>query len=146
MRPDTRHVLCADLATCYDPRAGRQEIARAEELSTTRAREKAEAEARRLRDEGRGTEKSIFHGTSLFDYQGRSYLHIPGDVETNLHGEAGSQNCFLPKACVHTFTGHTKGVSALRLFPKSGHLMLSASMDTKIKVSTARARWQNSVS
>ncbi|PWN27519.1 WD40 repeat-like protein [Jaminaea rosea] len=111
-----------------------EEIAHASSLSTQRAKDKAEAEARRQRDEGRGTEKSIFHGTSMYDYQGRSYLHVPGDVETNLHGEAGSQSCFLPKACVHTFTGHTKGVSALRLFPKSGHLMLSASMDTKIKL------------
>lgn len=61
-------------------------------------------------------------------------MHVPTDVDTNLHGEAGSQQCFIPKACVHTWTGHTKGVNAIRLFPGSGHLMLSASNDCKIKV------------
>lgn len=112
-----------------------EEIRRAEELSTVRKQEKQAMEERRAREEEQGTEKSIFHGKSMYDYQGRSYIHIPGDVETNLHGEAGEQTCFVPKSCIHTWTGHTKGVSAIRLFPESGHLMLSASMDTKVKVS-----------
>lgn len=111
-----------------------EEIQRAEELSTVRKKEKQEAEERRAREEGQGTEKSIFHGKSLYDYQGRTYLHVPGDVDTNLHGEAGSQDCFIPKTCIHTWTGHTKGVSAVRLFPGSGHLLLSGSMDTKVKL------------
>ena len=49
--------------------------------------------------------------------------------------EAGSQDCFIPKVCVHTWTGHTQGVSVIRTFPETGHLLLSGSMDTKIKVS-----------
>lgn len=110
------------------------EIRRAEERSTLRKQEENEMREKRTQENERGTEKSVFHGKSLYDYQGRTYMHIPNDVDVNLHGDSGEEQCFLPKACVHTWTGHTKAVSAIRLFPKSGHLLLSASMDTKIKL------------
>lgn len=110
------------------------EIRAAEEKSTARQKEQADAEARRQAEEQAGTEKSIFHGKSMYDYQGRTYMHIPTDVDVNLHGEPGAEEAFVPKSCIHTFTGHTKGISAIRLLPQSGHLLLSASMDTKIKL------------
>ncbi|KAH8927220.1 WD40 repeat-like protein, partial [Atractiella rhizophila] len=72
---------------------------------------------------------------SLTDYLGRTYMHIPQDVDVNLTPEEpGQQECYVPKSCIHTWSGHTKGVSAIRLFPGSGHLMLSASMDNRIKL------------
>lgn len=111
-----------------------EEIKRVQALDVTRKQEEAEALRKRQEEEARGTEKSIFHGKSMYDYQGRTYMHVPTDVDTNLHGEAGAEESFLPKACIHTFTGHTKAISAMRLFPRSGHLLLSSSMDTKIKL------------
>lgn len=79
-------------------------------------------------------EKSKFHGKAETDYMGRTYIHVPQDLDVDLTKEAGSQECFLPKKCLHTWTGHTKGVNTIKLFPKSGHLMLSGSQDTKIKL------------
>jgi pre-mRNA-processing factor 17 len=79
----------------------------------------------------------IFAAKSLYDYLGRSYISIPRDVDVDLEPEEpGLQQCYIPKKCIHTWSGHTKGVSAIRLFPGSGHLLLSGSMDTKVKVST----------
>lgn len=82
---------------------------------------------------GVGQETSVFHGKSMADYQGRTYMHPPFADAPHLSAEAGSQETFIPKACIHTWTGHTQGVSAIRLFPETGHLLLSGSMDTKIK-------------
>ncbi|KAJ3414503.1 pre-mRNA-processing factor 17 [Chytridiales sp. JEL 0842] len=81
-----------------------------------------------------GKEKTIFHGKEEFDYAGRTYMHVPTDVDVNLLGESGSQQCFLPKTLIHTWTGHTKGVNAIKFFPGSGHLLLSAGMDGKVKI------------
>lgn len=81
-----------------------------------------------------GQESSVFHGKSMTDYQGRTYMSPPLSEAPHLAAEPGLQECFIPKACVHTWTGHTGGVSVIRLFPETAHLMLSGSMDTKIKV------------
>ncbi|TFY80188.1 hypothetical protein EWM64_g3827 [Hericium alpestre] len=81
-----------------------------------------------------GQETSVFHGKSMTDYQGRTYISPPIGEAPQLQAEPGSQECFIPKVCIHTWTGHTQGVQAIRLFPETGHLLLSASMDTKIKL------------
>ncbi|KAH0838553.1 WD40-repeat-containing domain protein [Lanmaoa asiatica] len=82
---------------------------------------------------GVGQETSVFHGKSMTDYQGRTYMHPPLADAPHISTEAGTQETFIPKACIHTWTGHTQGVSVIRLFPDTGHLLLSGSMDTKIK-------------
>ena len=65
---------------------------------------------------------------------GRSYLHVPQDLDVDLRSEEPPAKCYVPKKLVHTWTGHTRGIAAIRLFPRSGHLLLSAGMDSKIKV------------
>ncbi|CEP16375.1 hypothetical protein [Parasitella parasitica] len=80
------------------------------------------------------TESTIFHGASERDYLGRTYMAVPQDIDTNLFGEPGSQECFVPKKLIHTWEGHEKGVSSIKFFPKSAHLLLSGGMDNQIKI------------
>lgn len=75
------------------------------------------------------TESSTFHGDSLTDYQGRSWVHAPAEARPD-----EEHQCFLPKKLVHTWSGHAKGVAAIRWFPRTAHLLLSAGMDAKVKI------------
>ena len=86
-----------------------------------------------------GQEMSVFHGKSMMDYQDCTYMHPPLAEAPHLANAARSEETFIPKVCVHTWMGHTQGVSIIWLFPNTGHLLLSGSMDTKIKVCTALA-------
>uniref|UniRef100_A0A667Z3M3 Cell division cycle 40 homolog (S. cerevisiae) n=1 Tax=Myripristis murdjan TaxID=586833 RepID=A0A667Z3M3_9TELE len=88
----------------------------------------------RNEEEAPAEEKTILHVKDMYDYQGRSYLHVPQDVGINLRSADVPDKCYLPKKQLHVWSGHTKGVSAIRLFPSSGHLLLSCSMDCKIKL------------
>lgn len=78
---------------------------------------------------------SELHIADVTDYLGRSWVEHPSHLKPQ---EGGSEHdeCFLPKKRVHTFTGHSKGVSAIKFFPQYGHLLLSASMDCTVKVRT----------
>lgn len=78
---------------------------------------------------------SFFLVKDAYDYQGRSFLEAPHDLDVNLRSETAPSKCYIPKKQIHTWTGHTKGVQAIRWFPKTAHLLLSCGMDNKVKVS-----------
>jgi hypothetical protein len=60
--------------------------------------------------------------------QGRTWIDAPPDLRQ------GEPTSYIPKTCVHTWSGHTKGVHKIQWFPGTGHLLLSASMDGKVKI------------
>jgi pre-mRNA-processing factor 17 len=102
---------------------------------------------------GEGKETSVFEGSQEYDYQGRTYMHVPQDLDVDLTSdfENLSLKCYHPKKQIHAFkpqstspsnisaggkasTAHDKAVNSLRFFPGSGHLLLSASADSKVKL------------
>ncbi|KAL3936366.1 MAG: hypothetical protein SGARI_002583, partial [Bacillariaceae sp.] len=81
--------------------------------------------------------KSTFHGKAETDYKGQSWMVPPSGLSSIARGEPlemDHHKCYVPKKCVHRFTGHNKGVQRIRLFPKTGHLLLSGGLDGKCKV------------
>eukprot|EP00985_Skeletonema_marinoi_P021129 scaffold12820_cov154-Skeletonema_marinoi.AAC.1 len=77
---------------------------------------------------------TTFHGAEEVDYRGRSWIVPPSGVKgVDLH-DVEDHACFVPKKCVARFTGHDAGVHRIRLFPRTGHLLLSAGLDGACKV------------
>ena len=85
-------------------------------------------------DDATNTESTEFHGSSEFDYQGRTYMHVPQDLDIDLRKEPGTQKNYVPKKHIHTWKSHTKAITSLRFFPSSAHLLLSSSADSKVKL------------
>lgn len=85
-----------------------------------------EKAAKKLKQCGKLEIRSIFHGKE--DRQGGKWLEAPKDKKKD------NEFCYVPKRMVHTWSGHTKGVNSIEFFPNTGHLILSASMDGRVKI------------
>lgn len=85
-------------------------------------------------DFGKEKETTEFHGSQQYDYQGRTYMHVPQDLDIDLRGDLSELKNYVPKKLVHTWKGHTKPITQIRFFPDAGHLLLSASADSKVKI------------
>ena len=109
------------------PWAEKQMYAMEEDTSAIERTDDAQQEKRSQRVSKEDV--SIFHGPEGEDYQGRSWIDVPPGVRTE-----PEDACFLPKRVIHTWAGHSKGVSAIRFYPGSGHLLLSGGLDGKAKV------------
>lgn len=79
-----------------------------------------------------------FHGKEEFDYKGLSWMAPPAGLASIAKSEEPLEmdhhKCYVPKKCVHRFQAGAKGVHRIRLFPKTGHLLLSAGLDGVCKV------------
>lgn len=53
-------------------------------------------------------EKSMFHGKEERDNLGRSWMDPPKEQRSEV------EQAYLPKRWIHTWSGHTKGVNAIR--------------------------------
>jgi pre-mRNA-processing factor 17 len=95
----------------------------------------APALAKRKEIEEMGNETTAFHGSELLDYQGRSYMHVPQDLDVDLRKEVGGVTNFIPKKLLHSWKSPSgKAVTSLRLFPRSGHLLLSGGADNTVRI------------
>lgn len=61
-------------------------------------------------------------------------LSPPENVEIDFSRKPGSQVFQVPTRVATKLDGHSKGVTKLRLFPNSGHLLLSCGNDSEIKL------------
>lgn len=106
--------------------------------------------------------RSVFHGGSLVDASGRSWMEPPkhlkerglvdsvkvealdpelmkmlggdGHDKKLVHQLQGTNDvCYIPKKKINEWPS-SKAISAVRFFPKIGHLLLSASLDGTIKI------------
>jgi pre-mRNA-processing factor 17 len=73
---------------------------------------------------------TIYHGNGnqLSQIPGKSFIDAPSYLRYKEH------DCFIPKKWLHTWQGHERGIQRIKFFPKTGHLLLSASHDGTCKI------------
>ena len=70
-----------------------------------------------------------------FNYKNESWITPPTELRNGVDfGDVDHHTCYVPKKCTARFLGHNKGVHRIRLFPRTGHLLLSGGLDGKCKV------------
>ncbi|GMH62152.1 hypothetical protein TrRE_jg13203 [Triparma retinervis] len=77
---------------------------------------------------------TTFHGASVRDYQGRSWLSPPPGVRAVDTDDLSSHRSYVPTRCGGTIKGaHAKGVHCIRFSPTFGHMILSGGLDGDVK-------------
>lgn len=87
-----------------------------------------------ISEAGGNQESAHIHIKDPYDYQGRSFLVAPRDIDVNLNREEPPEGCRVPTRLAHTYIGHSKPISATRYFPRTAHLVLSSSLDKTVKL------------
>lgn len=84
-------------------------------------------------DDG-GAASTTFLGSEQYDYQGRTYMHVPQDLEIDLRGELPDDyKSYTPKKSIFQWNElRGAAVTSLKFFPGSGHLLLGANAAGKI--------------
>lgn len=77
-----------------------------------------------------------FHGKEAFDYKGNSWMAPPaGTGSIRADGGKSNHRCYVPKQVARRFVSSSeRGVQRVRLFPVTGHLVLSANLDGNCQV------------
>jgi len=94
-----------------------------------------------------GEASTVFHGKGQEDYRGKSWMAAPPGIKCDKEEETDGYDdadgvldlshvprSYVPKKCVGRLLGHNKGVHRIRLFPNTGHLLLSAGLEGKCKI------------
>ena len=58
-------------------------------------------------DDATTNETTEFHGESQVDYQGRTYMHVPQDLDIDLNKEPGETKNYYPKKLINTWKSRT---------------------------------------
>lgn len=72
--------------------------------------------------------------SQLFADGSMRFMNPPEDVEVDFSKKPGQQVFQTPTRVAYKLEGHSRGVTRLRMFPNTGHLLLSSGNDAEIKL------------